>query len=373
MVSDPAPSDVRRILHCDMDCFYAAVHQRDDPSLAGKPLVIGGSPDRRGVVAAASYEVRRFGVRSAMPSSQARRLCPQAIFLPPEFSRYREESRKVFEIFRSFTDVVQPVSIDEAYLDVTEQVEAWGSATAIAEAVRARIRDERRLTVSVGVGPNRLIAKIASDRNKPDGLTVVPPARVLDFLAPLEVRNLQGVGPATERVLNDELGVRTVRELRSISEATLARRFGRFGETLFRYALGIDDRPVLTETERKSLSSERTYDQDLVGLEVMDAEIDRQARGVAEALTRRGLAGATIQIKVRYEDFTTITRSATLSAPTDDGSVISELGRELLRRTQAGERAVRLLGVGVAKLVEDGEPRQLALPGGGRGALAGSK
>ena len=362
MDPSPAPAEPRRILHCDMDCFYAAIHQRDDPALAGKPVIIGGSPDRRGVVAAASYEVRRFGVRSAMPSSQARRLCPHAIFLRPDFPRYREESKTIFEIFRSFTEVVQPVSIDEAYLDVTEQAALWGSATAIATAVRARVRAERGLTVSVGVGPNRLIAKIASDRNKPDGLTVVPPARVLDFLAPLEVRKLQGVGPATERILQDELGVRTVRELRAISEATLVRRFGRFGETLFRYARGIDERPVLTETERKSLSSECTYDQDLVGLQAMDEEIDRQARGVAEALARRGLAGATIQIKVRYDDFTTVTRSTTLAAPTDDGALISELGRELLRRTQAAARPVRLLGVGVAKLTEDGEPRQLALP-----------
>ncbi|HVS14632.1 MAG TPA: DNA polymerase IV [Thermoanaerobaculia bacterium] len=363
MLSNPATAaDVRRILHCDMDCFYAAVHQRDDPSLAGEPVVIGGSPDRRGVVAAASYEARRFGVRSAMPSAQARRLCPQAIFLPPDFGRYREESKLIFEIFRSFTEVVQPVSIDEAYLDVTDRLSSWGSATAIARAIRARMREERRLTVSVGVGPNRLIAKIASDRNKPDGLTVVPPSRVLDFLAPLDVRQLQGVGPATEKVLRDELGVRTVRELREISEATLTRRFGRFGETLHRFARGIDERPVITDSERKSLSSERTYDEDLRGLAAMDEEVDRQARGVAEALARRGLAGATIQLKVRYEDFTTVTRSTTLASPTDDGDLIAELARELLRRTEAASRPVRLLGVGVAKLSEDGEPRQLALP-----------
>jgi DNA polymerase IV len=362
MPSNPASdAAVRRILHCDMDCFYAAVHQRDDPALAGKPVVIGGSPDRRGVVAAASYEIRRFGVRSAMPSSQARRLCPQAIFLRPDFPRYREESRRIFEIFRSFTDVVQPVSIDEAYLDVTDRLASWGSATAIARAIRERVREERRLTVSVGVGPNRLVAKIASDRNKPDGLTVVPPSRVLDFLAPLEVRQLQGVGPATERVLHDELGVRTVRELREISEATLLRRFGRFGETLYRFARGIDDRPVVTDSERKSLSSERTYDEDLVGIASMDEEVDRQASGVAEALARRGLAGATIQLKVRYDDFTTVTRSATLSAPTDDGALIAQVARELLRRTEAASRPVRLLGVGIAKLSEDGEPRQLVL------------
>ena len=195
---------IRRILHCDMDCFYAAVHMRDDPSLAGKPVVIGGNPEGRGVVAAASYEARRFGIRSALPAARAVRLCPQAVFIRPDFNRYREESDYIVEIFRDFTPIVQKVSIDEAYLDVTEQLEPWGSATAVAQEIKRRIRQERGLTVSVGVGPNRLVAKIASDFDKPDGLTVVKPPRVQAFLDVLSVRTLPGVGPASEKRLREQ-------------------------------------------------------------------------------------------------------------------------------------------------------------------------
>jgi DNA polymerase-4 len=340
----------RRILHCDMDCFYAAVHQRDDPALRGRPVIVGGRPESRGVVAAASYEVRRFGVHSAMPSAQARRLCPHAVFLAPDFSRYREESRRIFELFGEFTTVVQPVSIDEAYLDVSQRLDGFGSATAIAKEIRRRVREECNLTVSIGVGPNRLVAKIASDINKPDGLTVVPPRRVADFLAPLSARRLQGVGPATERVLADELGVNTIGELRGIPESRLVERLGKMGHVLYRFARGEDDRPVVTESLRKSLSSECTYASDLVDIAAMDAELDRQAEEVATALTRRGLFGRTVVVKVRYDDFATATRSLTLASPTANASVLSEIGRALLRRTEAPRRRVRLLGIGVAKL-----------------------
>src|SRR3954447_9714478 len=234
-----------------MDCFYAAVHMRDDPSLQGKPVIIGGRPESRGVVAAASYEVRSFGVHSAMPSSRARRLCPDAIFIPPDFRRYSKESEKIFAIYRELTPLVQAVSIDEAYLDVTDHLGEWGTATALAKEIRRRVREERGLTVSVGAGPNRLIAKIASDFDKPDGLTVVPPGKVQAFLDPLPVRRLHGMGPATERALA-ELGAQTVADLRGVALDVLSGRFGKHGRILFEFARGIDERPVETHQERKS-------------------------------------------------------------------------------------------------------------------------
>lgn len=337
-----------------MDCFYAAVHMRDDPALRGKPVVIGGSPERRGVVAAASYEARAFGVRSAMPSAQARRRCPDAIFLSPEFDRYRAESERVFEIFRDFTPVLQPVSVDEAYLDVTEHLRAHGSATAIAEAIRSRVREEIGLTVSVGVGPNRLVAKIASDHDKPDGLTVVRPRQVLDFLAPLAVRVLQGIGPATEERLLEAFAVRTVEDLRRVPEASLVDRFGKLGRQIHRYSFGEDDRPVVTESVRKSYSSERTYSEDLRDPEAIRAEILRQAERIAEGMNKRDLLGSTITLKVRYENFETVTRSLTLPSPTAEGDRISATALHLLERTQANRRPVRLLGVGVSKLAVAG-------------------
>ncbi len=362
-VGDPFPD--RRILHCDMDCFYAAVHMRDDPSLAGKPLIIGGSPSGRGVVAAANYEVRRFGVHSAMPCSQAVRLCPHATILRPDFERYQRESERVFDIFRGVTDVIQPVSIDEAYLDVTDCWRPYGSATGVAEAIREEVRRVVNLTVSVGVAPNRLVAKIASDFNKPDGLTVVRPGRVLDFLAPLDVRVLMGVGPATERILHEEFRVHKIAELREIELPRLTARLGRYGSVLWRYARGIDDRPVQTTRERKSLSAETTYTTDLVELEQMEQEIERLAARVTRGLEKRDLHGSSVTLKVRYEDFTTVTRSRTLERPVRDASELARIGRDLLQKTSAGERAVRLLGIGLSKFHTETsrDDPQLFLPG----------
>jgi DNA polymerase-4 len=342
-----------------MDCFYAAVHMRDDPSLRGRPVVIGGTPEGRGVVAAASYEARAFGVRSATPAARAVRLCPQAVFLKPEFPRYRRESKQVFEIFRGFTGAVQPVSIDEAYLDVSDCLDRWGSATAVAQAIKQRVLDERGLTVSVGVAANRLVAKIASDRDKPDGLTVVPPSRVQAFLDPLSVRDLPGVGPATERRLQ-RLGVATVAELRAVPLDRLQIGFGRHGATLYRYARGQDNRPVRMHRERKSLSAERTYASDLSSLAEMDEELGRLAERVGRGLAKRDLGARTVTLKVRYDDFTTLTRSHTLVAPTADAAEIAAIARRLLRRSEAGRRHVRLLGVGGANLVQ-GRVAQLAL------------
>ncbi len=354
--------DVRRILHCDMDCFYAAVHMRDDPSLRGKPVAIGGNPNGRGVVAAASYEIRRFGVHSAMPAAQALRRCPHAVFIKPEFPRYREESQAIFEIFRDFTPIVQPASLDEAYLDVTDHLEPWGSATAVAGEIRRRVLEERRLTVSVGVGPNRLIAKIASDFDKPDGLTVVKPARVQAFLDPLPVRRVHGVGPATEKALQ-ELGVATIADLRALDLEVLRRRFGRHGQGLYNYSRGIDRRPVRTHRERKSLGHERTYARDIASIEEMDAQLDDLSQRVAAGLDKREIKARTITVKVRYPDFTTLTRARSLPRATADAEQIARIAYELLRLTDAETRNVRLLGVtGSGLSTGQGEgPEQLGL------------
>jgi DNA polymerase-4 len=340
---------VRRILHCDMDCFYAAVHMRDDPSLSGQPVVVGGDPDARGVVAAASYEARRYGIHSAMPAAQARRLCPSTIFVRPDFARYRNESQAIFAIYRLFTPVIQPLSLDEAYLDLTGRLGTFGSATAAAHEIRRRVHEERRLTVSVGVAPNKLIAKIASDHDKPDGLTVVKPSQVLDFLAPLPVRRLHGVGPAGERVLHD-LGITTVGELRRVSLDRLIARFGHWGRTLHAFARGEDEREVHTDHVRKSLSTERTFTADLRKADEIDRVLTDMAGEVADGLARRQLSACTVTVKARYPDFTTVTRSHTLPSPTASADVLVGCALELIRSTEARNRSVRLLGVGVSNL-----------------------
>jgi DNA polymerase-4 len=333
-----------------MDAFFAAVHVRDDPSLVGQPVVVGGDPSGRGVVAAANYEVRQYGVHSAMPAAQARRLCPHAVFLKPEFRRYKAEAERIFAIYHEFTPIVEPMSLDEAYLDVSDHLEPHGSATAIAKEIRRRVREERHLTVSVGVASNKLLAKIASDFDKPDGLTVVRPSDAAEFLAPLPVRRLHGIGPATERTL-ESLGVRTVAELRNVSLDQLLARFGHWGRSLWNAARGEDERTVHTEHTRKSLSTERTFPADVDDLGAMDQILAEMAEEVSGNLDRRGLAACTVFVKVRYPDFTTLTRSHTFDTPVLAPSEITECAQQLLRRTEAASRAVRLLGVGTSALV----------------------
>jgi DNA polymerase-4 len=330
---------VRRILHCDM--------------------VVGGDPSGRGVVAAASYQARKFGIHSAMPAAQARRRCPETIFLRPDFTRYREESQQIFSIFRDYTPVIQPLSLDEAFLDVTEHLGRFGSGTAVAEDIRRRVWEERRLTISVGVAPNKLVAKIASDFRKPDGLTVVRPHEVVSFLAPLPVRRLYGVGPSAERSLH-EMGITTVGELRTLSVDRLIACFGQWGRVLWERARGIDDRPVHTRRERKSLSTERTFAENVSKLDEIDRLLADMAAEVAGGLEKRRLSATTITVKVRYPDFLTPTRSQTLPVPTSDPATIAAVARELVRRTDAAKRSVRLLGVGASNLVP-GELGQMAL------------
>jgi DNA polymerase-4 len=294
-----------------------------------------------------------------MPAAQARRQCPETIFLRPEFSRYREESQQIFAIYREYTPIIQPLSLDEAFLDVSEHLGEFGSATAVAEDVRRRVREERRLTVSVGVGPNKLVAKIASDFRKPDGLTVVRPTEVEAFLAPLPVRRLYGIGPAAERSLH-EMGITTIEELRALSIDRLMTKFGQWGRVLWERVRGIDDRPVHTHRERKSLSTERTFAENVKNFEEIDRILDTMADEVAKGLEKRRLAASTITVKVRYPDFTTPTRSHTLPVPTSDAATIAGAAHELVRRTDAAKRSVRLLGVGASNLVP-GELGQLEL------------
>jgi DNA polymerase-4 len=350
----------RRILHCDMDCFYAAVHMRDDPRLAGRPVVVGGDPSGRGVVASASYEARAFGVRSAMPAARARRLCPQALFVRPDFAGYSREAERIFEIYRRYTPAVEIVGLDEAYLDVTGRLDPFGTATAIAREIRRRVREDRRLTVSVGVGPNKLIAKIASDAAKPDGVTVVPPARVRAFLDPLPVRSLPGVGPVAEKTLL-AIGVRTVAQLRARPIGLLAARLGRrWAEGLLAFAEGRDDRPVESRGERKSLGSENTFARDLTSGDAIEAEVERMARGVAEGMAEEGIAARTVTLKVRYADFATVTRSTTLASPTAEPRRLVACAVGLVEKTEAGRRPVRLLGVSVSNLIR-ADAKQLLL------------
>ena len=346
------PETQRRIVHVDMDAFYASVEQRDDPRLKGRPVAVGGPAESRGVVAAASYEARAFGVRSAMPTARALRLCPDLVVLKPDFPRYRETSRQVMAILRSATPLVEPLSLDEAYLDVTEN--AWGLpwATDVAREVKRRIRSELALTASAGVAPNKFLAKIASGWQKPDGLTVVTPGRVEAFLQQLPVEALWGVGPVTAKKLR-AIGVARLVDVRNLDRALLARTVGSLADWLRRLASGDDPRPVTPDRPWKSISAETTYATDLEDVAEMKAELARLAGRVAGSLERRQLHARAVTIKVRFADFSTVTRSHTDGLPTRDEPAIARRAGLLLARTEAGARPVRLLGVGVHGLVTD--------------------
>jgi DNA polymerase-4 len=342
---------VRRIIHVDMDAFYASVEQRDDPTLRGKPVAVGGQPGARGVVAASSYEARAFGVRSAMPMARALRLCPDLVIVRPDFPRYRAASQQILDIFRSCTPLVEPLSLDEAYLDVT--VNRWGEplATRVAKRLKQRIREETRLTASAGVAPNKFLAKIASGWQKPDGLTVISPGRVEAFLQQLPVDALWGVGPVTAGKLR-KIGIERLVEVRVADPDLLRRAVGSLADVLKRLALGDDPRPVVPNRPYKSSSSENTYNEDLLDLHAIRAEIERMARQTAEWLARKELLACTVIIKVRYADFTTVTRSHTAAAPTRDAGEIVRRALTLLERTEAGRRPIRLLGAGVHGLAQ---------------------
>ena len=341
-----------------MDAFYASVEQRDNPSLRGKPLAVGGQPDRRGVVAAASYEARAFGVHSAMSTAKAVRLCPSLVIVPPDFSRYKAASQAVFSIFREVTPLVEPLSLDEAYLDVTEN--AWGErfGTAVAKRLKERIKSDTGLTASAGVAPNKFLAKIASGWKKPDGLTVISPDRVEPFLQQLQVDALWGVGPVTAKKLRAK-GIDRLVDVRAADPELLRGTVGSLADWLRQLANGVDNRPVVPNREVKSSGSENTYPEDLTDLDTIRREIAEMASHAIGWLARKQLLARTVTIKVRYDDFTTITRSHT-APPTRDEADLASRAVRLLEKTEAGRRPVRLLGVSVHNFSaeEAGEDRE---------------
>jgi DNA polymerase-4 len=348
---------MRRIIHVDMDAFYASVEQRDNPDLRGRPVAVGGPASGRGVVAAASYEARRFGVRSAIPMARAERLCPNLVVVKPDFRKYRQVSQQVFAIFRSVTPLVEPLSLDEAYLDVTEN--AWGEPLGVnvARRIKLLIRDETGLSASAGVAPNKFLAKIASAWRKPDGLTVIAPERVESFLQQLPVDALWGVGPVTASRLH-ERGITRLVDVRTAEPAVLRAAVGSMTDWLLRLAHGDDDRKVTPHRAAKSSSSERTYAADVADIERIRYEIDAMARANAAWLAKKNLWARTVTIKVRYDDFTTITRSDTRPA-TQNADDIARRAVALLDKTEAGTRPVRLLGAGVSNFLGQDDPDRL--------------
>ena len=342
------------IIHADMDAFYASVEERDRPELVGKPVIVGGSPEKRGVVSAANYVARRYGVHSAMPSATAHRLCPKGIYLPPRIGYYAEVSGQIREVFERFTPLVEPLSLDEAFLDVTGSEHLFGSAVEIAQQIKLAVRAEVRLVVSVGVAPNKFLAKIASDLKKPDALVVVEPDKVQEFLDPLPVERLWGVGKQSSKVF-ERLGIRTVGQLRHWPLDVLQARFGASGSHLWNLAHGRDDRMVVPEREAKSISHETTFERDIADLEVLRAWLVDLVEQVGWRLRQHGLKSRTVQLKVRFADFSTITRSCTLPEPTNVTDELWRAADELLcQRLPAGYLPVRLVGMGVTGLDDTG-------------------
>ena len=357
-----ADPPVRKIIHVDMDAFYASVEQRDDPALRGKPVAVGGS-SRRGVVAAASYEARKFGVRSAMPSITAKRQCPDLIFVPPRFDVYRDISHQIRAIFRDYADEVEPLSLDEAYLDVSADKMGLGSATATAKLIRQRIRDETGLTASAGVSYNKFIAKLASDQNKPDGITIIPPRKGAAFVQTLSIRRFHGIGPVTAAKM-EGLGIFSGADLVAKDGLWLATHFGNSAEWLYNLARGIDHRRVKSNRPLKSLGGERTFFNDLIA----DAEIREALAHVCTVVwdraAKKGARGRTVTLKLRYADFKTITRAKSVPSPILDGASLLAAGEAILGPLLPTEQGIRLLGVTLSKFEgeEDEDDDDAAAP-----------
>jgi DNA polymerase-4 len=346
------------ILHVDMDAFYASVEERDDPSLVGKAVIVGGTAEGRGVVAAANYEARKFGVHSAMAAARAVRLCPHATFIGPRMDRYAEVSRQVRAIFEAFTPLVEPLSLDEAFLDATGSEPLFGSSAEIGRQIKNRIRTDLHLIASVGVAPNKFLAKIASDLRKPDGFVVVEQREVQEFLDPLPVGRIWGVGKVTGQVF-DRLGIRTIGELRQLSLESLQQLFGSSGEHYWRLSHGLDERKVVPDREAKSISHETTFAEDIADRDELQAWLVELVEQVARRLRRHELKGRTAELKVRFADFHTITRSATLAEPTNITQELLIAGTELLRtKLPQNHSPVRLLGFGVKGFDDSGRSQR---------------
>ena len=357
---DDRPAQGRYILHADLDAFYASVEQRDDPTLRGKPVVVGGAPESRGVVAAASYEARRYGARSAMPMGAALRLDPSIVRVSPHFDRYREISRRIMSFFHELTSLVEPLSLDEAFMDITDTV-ASDQVEAVAQGLKSRVRQETGLAITIGGASSKTVAKVASQVGKPDGLLLVPPGDERAFLEPLDVGLLSGVGLVTLGLLKEK-GVTTIGALASSDEEWLKRALGKRGLELQQRALGIDHSQVHTHRDVKSVSSETTFAQDIGDLESLLVILEEQVNDAVEHLRRRGLRGKTVKLKLRLADFTTFTRQQTLVTPTDDASVVLDVARRLLDREVQPGRRFRLIGAGLANLMteEDIDPAQVS-------------
>lgn len=346
------------IIHVDMDAFYASIEERDDPSLVGKPVIVGGTAEGRGVVAAANYEARKYGVHSAMSSARANRLCPHAVVIRPRIDYYASVSRQIREIFEQFTPLVEPLSLDEAFLDATGSEALFGPSFEIGRQIKQRIRADLKLVASVGVAPNKFVAKIASDVQKPDGFVVVEPASVQAFLDPLPVGRIWGIGKVTGQVF-ERLGVKTIGELRKLSLDTLNELFGASGEHYWQLARGIDNRAVIPDREAKSISHETTFPEDIADMDVLRAWLVDLVEQVARRLRCHELQGRTVDLKVRFADFRTISRSLTLPEPTNSTQMLIVASLELLtNRLPPGHLPVRLLGFGVSQLDGSGTTQQ---------------
>jgi DNA polymerase-4 len=338
-----------------MDAFFAAVEQRDNPDLRGKPVIVGGDPARRGVVAAASYEARRYGIRSAMPSAEAQRRCPHAVFITPHGRRYGEVSRQVMAVLESYTPLVEQVSVDEAFLDVTGCERLFGPAQEIARQIQQRLQEELGLSASIGVAPNRFLAKLASDRDKPGGLVVVRPEQVEEFLRDLPLEAVWGVGEVTADRLR-RLGLRTVGQLATYPLDLLEQQFGEYGRRLHELAHGVDESPLTLGVERKQVSAETTFERDTTDREFLESQLLRLSEQVGARLRRKGLAGTTVTLKVRFSDFRTITRRDTSPAPVSEDLALYQRARALLAPQLAAGRKIRLLGVGVSNFAAACQP-----------------
>ncbi len=357
---------IRKIIHIDMDAFYASVEQRDRPEIKGKPVIVGGDPNSRGVVAACSYEAREFGIHSAMASATAYKLCPQAVFIRPRFDAYRAVSSEIREIFYEYTDLVEPLSLDEAFLDVTENFKGMPSATLIAREIKKKIYEKTgKLTASAGVSFNKFLAKVASDVNKPDGITVITPEMADEFIDRLPIRKFFGVGKVTEeKMLN--LGIKTGADLKKFKKEQLIELFGKSGNYFYDIAHGMDERPVEPNRIRKSIGKETTLVEDIDDTHVMLEILEDIAVRLEDSLIKREAKGRTITLKIKYFDFQSITRSVTIGEAVDNASVIMKFVKPLLSKTEAGKKKVRLLGISVSNFDDQVsitlKSRQLLLP-----------